>query len=380
MALEKIENIDIDLMTEFRDDFNDEHRRCEDILLTLESRPQDKELLNALFRCVHNIKSNLVYVGLAPLSPVLQNLEDLLDEIRKNRIAYNSALSDVVLLTLDATQSLVAEQVDGIENDLDRQGYEMICRAIADIAQADQGNLYSAINRALHILDPAAELEQNESEEQPEDEHPHQFIGRQRIPDNVLKHFNVTPSEDLAFFQRISAPLESRSLYWKGRNQRLLFLALSMNRQRDEAVNPDQLAAAVLMHDFGMAFIPVETLHKKNTLSTQEKKLISSHVRLSYDVIHRMCHWEEAAEMVQQHHECVNGQGYPKGLSDLEICDGAKILAIVDCFDAITHERAHTSLHKRPFMRGLLEVNAHAGSQFSQPWVNCFNELMKSLN
>jgi len=143
-------------------------------------------------------------------------------------------------------------------------------------------------------------------------------------------------------------------------------------------VDPNQLAAAVLMHDIGMAFLPLNVLHKAGKLTGAELRTISSHPRTGYDLLRRMQRWDEAAEMVLQHHERVDGGGYPKGLTSLEICSGAKIIAIVDTFDARTHERAHVTQLKRPFVRAVLEISKCSGSQFSEKWVGLFNDTIRA--
>lgn len=84
-----------------------------------------------------------------------------------------------------------------------------------------------------------------------------------------------------------------------------------------------------------------------NLLLEPRKRTMRSHLRTGYDLLHRMAEWQEGGEIVLQHHEHIDGCGYTKKLTGLEICDGAKILAIADTFEARTHERAHTISTKR---------------------------------
>jgi HD-GYP domain-containing protein (c-di-GMP phosphodiesterase class II) len=99
---------------------------------------------------------------------------------------------------------------------------------------------------------------------------------------------------------------------------------------------------------------------------------------MSYDILHKMGGWEEAAEIVLQHHEHCNGGGYPKGLEENEICAGAKILAIADTFDACRYARAYRTELKRPLIRAILEINRQADVQFSRQWVDTFNLVAKN--
>ena len=92
-----------------------------------------------------------------------------------------------------------------------------------------------------------------------------------------------------------------------------------------------------------------------------------------------MKRWDQASYIVLEHHEREDGLGYPAGLTGAHICPGAKILAIVDAFEARTHERAYSTNLKRPFVRAVLEINRCAGTHFDPNWVNVFNEVGRSL-
>ena len=79
--------------------------------------------------------------------------------------------------------------------------------------------------------------------------------------------------------------------------------------------------------------------------------------------------------MIAQHHEMPDGQGYPNRLRADEICDGAKILAIVDAFESIMlkhSERGKT----RSIMRAIAEINA-CNNQFAPEWIEAFNRVIR---
>jgi HD-GYP domain-containing protein (c-di-GMP phosphodiesterase class II) len=97
-------------------------------------------------------------------------------------------------------------------------------------------------------------------------------------------------------------------------------------------------------------------------------------------MLNKMQKWDEAATITYQHHERVDGKGYPEGLTENQIHDGAKILSIIDAFDAITQSRAYAASVKRPFIRAVLEINSQVGTQFSSVWVERFNLIVKKLH
>ena len=92
-----------------------------------------------------------------------------------------------------------------------------------------------------------------------------------------------------------------------------------------------------------------------------------------------MKQWREAANIVLQHHERVDGKGYPFGLTEDEICDGAKIIAIVDAIDARTHERVFMTTQARPLLRAAMEIGKHVDTQFSEKWVDVFKAVFQQM-
>ena len=128
-----------------------------------------------------------------------------------------------------------------------------------------------------------------------------------------------------------------------------------------------------------MAFMPLHILHKTTPLNAEETSLLRSHTQQAFTLVSAMKDWEQASYIVLEHHEREDGKGYPAGLNGQHICPGAKILAIVDAFEARTHERAYSANLKRPFVRAVLEINRCSGTHFDPNWVNVFNEVARTL-
>lgn len=368
--------IDKEIMLDFFQDFKESHQHCEHTLIELESRPTDKELLHTLFRAVHTIKGNLIYVGLKDLSPLLQSVEDVLDALRAGKLHYDKALSDLVILALSVTKLLVRARIEKRPQPVPEERFAQMCQAISAIVSAPDDQRLHAITSAIVLIDPSTRLTATEKPASATSRAAKELSQEQRI----LEKFGVEFNEDFVFFKGLAGPLEARSHYWLGRAARQLRIALAMNEMARRPVNPTQLAAAVYMHDIGMAFQPLEILHKSAKLTQAEMRSIQSHPKFGHEILSRMRHWDDAARMVLQHHERPDGTGYPKKLTSLEIHDGAKILAIVDTFDARTHERAYATDVKRPFIRAVLEINSHAGTQFSERWVSLFNDAIKRIH
>lgn len=363
-----------ELADDFFFDLQEAYERCERTLLTLENDPDDQNLIAELFRSIHTIKGNLIYIGLKGLTPLLQSVENILEELRSSRLSYDDLLSDIILLALDHTKALVNENLYQQDSGICSATFADICKAIDAICQKPNHQRPQAIYDAVLTLDP------NTNIPPPSGSQPGSSDYQTVTPpfNRELRKFGVIANADLDFLANLMPAIEERSPYWQGRSRRIAKLALAMNDQADRRVDPTQLTAAVYMHDISMAFLPLELLHKKSRLNNDERYQVNAHARLSYDLLQRMSNWGAAAQMVLHHHEHCDGNGYPKGLKEMEICDGAKILAIADTFDACSHGRAHHPELKRPLIRSVLEINRFAGSQFSQYWVNRFNKVAQN--
>ena len=364
-----------DLMEDFFLDFQDAHQHCENALIDLEHDPDNNTLLNDLFRSVHTIKGNLIYVGLRDLSPLLQSVEDVLDAIRHGQVHYDTYLSDVILMAMDTTHRMVVANMEHTASPLAENQMNALCNFISQAATKDDQTRFVAIRSALGIMAPDTVAEANS----PPPKRKAPSLPAATDGFEILQQLGVTINDDLHFFQKLSAPLEERSQFWQGRTARMLQLALAMNKHAGSPVEPDQLAVAVYLHDIAMAFLPLEILHKTTPLNAEEMSLLRSHTQQAFTLVSAMRQWDQASYIVLEHHEREDGKGYPAGLIGQHICPGAKILAIVDAFEARTHERAYSTNLKRPFVRAVLEINRCSGTHFDPDWVNVFNEVGRSL-
>lgn len=354
-----------ELLADFRLESGEQLPRCEQLLIELERHPDDDARLGELFRLLHTLKGNLGVVELGELMPLPQAMEDVLAGLREHRLRFDSLLGDILLLCLDQLRALLQQAFAGHPANMPDASLAGLCQALHALAQAPEARQGELRQRLLLQLDPNTRLIQPSGATHPLD------------CDSLLANHGVAPDEDMTFFLALMQAGERRSHYWQGRGVRLLALALAMNAEAGEAEPPAQLAAAICLHDIGMAFLPLALLHKQERLNREEKRQVQSHPRVGYDLLRRLPDWQRAAEIVLLHQEHADGQGYPKGLREAELPAGALILAIADTFDARTHERAHQTLSKRPRLRAILEINNQAGRQFSAHWVEVFNRTLQ---
>jgi HD-GYP domain-containing protein (c-di-GMP phosphodiesterase class II) len=341
----------------------------------LELKPEDNELQRSLFRSIHTIKGDLGLVNFSPLIPLLQYAEDLLDYLRKGQIQYTSNMSDLVLLIMDKVKVFVQSCIQTGQAEYDKAMFERLVEAIKRITP-ENGNAHEQLlAKAVLILDPSLDLGNEADSGETTTATSSLSIATIGIPKSITNE----EREDLMFFRELMKPIEKRSKYWDGRGDRIAKLAGYINKIAGSPVDEVQLAVACYMHDFGMAFMPIAVLHKQEKLEELEFNLMRSHVYKSARLLENLNQWNEARKIVMQHHERIDGSGYPLGIKENDICEGAKLLAILDTFDAITHARAHESHLQRPKKKAVIEINRISKGQFSTKWMQAFNSGMAAL-
>lgn len=371
----KHEDLDEDILTDLLEEINELYEASEQTLIELELKPHDNELQRSLFRSIHTIKGDLGLVSFSPLIPLLQHVEDLLDFLRKGQIEYTSNMSDLVLLTMDRVKIFVESCITQGSATYDEALFVQLVVQIKRISPDNSPQHEKLLAEAVLLLDPSLDLHHGDEENTAAVPTPSVSLATTGIPKSISNE----KRSDIVFFRELMKPIEKRSMYWEGRGDRIAKLAAYINKVAGSPIDEDQLAVACYMHDFGMAFMPIELLHKEEKLNDQEFNLMRSHVYKSARLLEYLNQWNEARKIVMQHHERIDGTGYPLGLKEKDICDGAMLLAILDTFDAITHARAHEAHLQRPKKKAVIEINRIAKGQFSTKWMQAFNSGMAAL-
>lgn len=140
----------------------------------------------------------------------------------------------------------------------------------------------------------------------------------------------------------LASTLEKRDPYTAGHQNRVGELACAIARElgfSEDRVGVLRLAAFV--HDIGKVGVPTDILTKPGKLTETEMSLIKVHCQVGYDILKNVEFPWPIAEMVYQHHERMNGQGYPQGLEGPEILLEARILAVADVVEAMSAHRPY---------------------------------------
>jgi len=145
-----------------------------------------------------------------------------------------------------------------------------------------------------------------------------------------------------AIIQAISATIETRDPYTAGHQRRATQLACII--AKDMGLPSSQVAGirvAGLLHDIGKICVPTEILNKPGQLSDVEMALIRAHPKLGYGILKGIEFEWPVADIVVQHHERLDGSGYPSGIKGDEILLEARILAVADVVEAMSSHRPY---------------------------------------
>jgi putative nucleotidyltransferase with HDIG domain len=169
---------------------------------------------------------------------------------------------------------------------------------------------------------------------------------------------------------------ESKDPYTAGHQQRVSQLATAIARKMGLSKDRiESLKFASLIHDIGKFSIPGEILSKPSKLSETEFALIKEHPKNGYDIIKGVDFPWEIASIILQHHERLDGSGYPMGLKDKEILLEAKILAVADVVEAMSSHRPY-----RPALgidKALEEISMNKGKLYDPEVVDACIKLFK---
>lgn len=180
----------------------------------------------------------------------------------------------------------------------------------------------------------------------------------------------------VSFMRLLAETVDARHEFWRGRTEKVMSMAVGMNALAGNVVDVFQLEAAVYLHDFPMVRL-CDDLLVKTKLNNEEFEKIKAHPAQAYEFALTLPNLEECAKIVYQHHERVDGNGYPERITGQYISDGAKILAICDAFYSMTHSTPNKPLRKS-ILRAVIEISACSGKQFDPFWVEKFNRVVKA--
>jgi putative two-component system response regulator len=177
----------------------------------------------------------------------------------------------------------------------------------------------------------------------------------------------------------LATAMEKRDPYTVGHQQRVSRLACAIAQETgfpQEEVEGIRIAG--LLHDIGKISIPTDILNKPGRISQYEYMLIQEHPQSGYEILKDIRFEQPIVEVILQHHERVNGSGYPHGLKGKKIMVEAKIMAVADVVEAMASHRPY-----RPSLgidKALEEITGNRGVLYEPKIVDACLALFQSRN
>lgn len=182
-------------------------------------------------------------------------------------------------------------------------------------------------------------------------------------------------SSDISSLMEIMKQVEIKDRYTHKHSDRVakysVKIAKKLKLSKEQLEN---LTVAAVLHDIGKIHVPIEILNKPGRLSEEEFGIVKKHPADGAEMV-KNSYYKEIAPIIEQHHERMNGTGYPYGLSRDNILLEARIIAVSDTFDAMTEDRAYRKAFKEQI--AMDELKRLAGSHFDMDVVLAFEQILR---
>ena len=183
-----------------------------------------------------------------------------------------------------------------------------------------------------------------------------------------------------SFIRTLAASIDARDPQTAGHSVRVAGYAAQLVRQLGVDARQQKLVyLAGLLHDYGKIGVPEAILTKPGRLSDEEMRVMREHASMSHGILANVQFTEDLnriPDIVYQHHERIDGRGYPRGLRGSEICFEGRVLAVCDVFDALTQRRYYRDpiTHAAAFAY----IADNSGTQFDPDVVDALGVILRS--
>jgi len=168
------------------------------------------------------------------------------------------------------------------------------------------------------------------------------ITGRKRAEEELRRNMKQMRKNLDGTIQAIARTVETRDAYTAGHQRRTTDIAGAVAYEMGLSKEViDGIRMAGVIHDLGKISIPAEILSKPGQISESESALIKQHPRAGFEILQGIDFNWPVADIVLQHHERINGTGYPYGLKDEEILLEAKIIGVADVIEAMASHRPY---------------------------------------
>ncbi len=170
--------------------------------------------------------------------------------------------------------------------------------------------------------------------------------------------------------------VDAKDIYTRGHSDRVSYYSHILSRALGkEDAFCERVRIAGLFHDIGKVGIPDEILMSDRKLTFEEFEIIKQHPLKSSNIMSVVEYFKDIAPIILQHHERVDGKGYPNGISGDSICQEARIVAVADAFDAMISTRRYRGA--KTIDEAIEQLHFYKGTQFDAEFADAFIDLLK---
>ncbi len=389
-------DIDPGILSEYSEEFEWAREELENFFVALEKLPGSLDLLPLIKDHLSNLQISAFKVGLIPLSEILNDTNKiitLLTEIQD----YPPLLSEFLLLVTDRISLLIQDVENNLTIDIDKTQsmliavqkiltpessslVESITSAIAMITREINNNLDLPKQESVVILFDDIELFDNDVPKQ-ETANPAIPMSEEKLIVKMPKPTNNPLMEARHLIQEFRSEEKSLTLlstisdltdiHIESHTYFLLELAFAVNILANNRIDQNTLFTSICLHDVPLASIP-HIINKQEKLTDEEFELVKLHPKQAMALASDFGVSKDSQLIIHQHHERLDGRGYPLGIKGDDIVEGSRLLAIIDSFHAMTQYRPYKRI-TRTYLRAISEINACAETKYDKEWVRYFN-------
>jgi PAS domain S-box-containing protein/putative nucleotidyltransferase with HDIG domain len=199
---------------------------------------------------------------------------------------------------------------------------------------------------------------------------------KKKLEEENLKFQHLMSVSLHQMIETLANVIVARDSYTAGHQKRVANLASAIAAKLNLPLHTiEGIELSALIHDIGKIAVPAEILTKPSKLSDFELAMLRNHVKTGYDILKNINFPWNLGQIIFEHHERVDGSGYPNGLKGDSICEEARIIAVADTVEAISSDRPYRK--SKGIEAALEEITMNRGILYDDRVVDACLDVFK---
>lgn len=340
----------------------------------LENSKENKQKLSVIFIDIDYFKNYNDLYGHQEGDKVLKKVGSILkDNIRVGDTVARYGGEEFAIILPNTDEAIASDVAEDIRKRIEREYF---------YGQQNQPNGNLTVSIGISIYPDKAKDEFELIKSADDALYKAKFFNKNRVETyvSILEEIKRDISEDevklVTSIKTLISVINAKDRYTYGHCERVVFYSrLLANKLNLSEEDKNSLIYGAYMHDVGKINIAKEILIKKMPLNDEEWNLLKEHPQNGVDIIKPVTSLKRIESIILHHHEKYDGSGYPKGLKGEEIPYLARVLTVVDSFDAMTSNRPYNK--RKTYEEGMEELKKWSGRQFDPEIADKFIEVIK---